>query len=276
MKKKFLVTSALLYSNGKIHFGHLAGAYLPADCFCRAMRLEKHDVIYICGSDEYGVAITLSADMENRTPKEHSDIYHEMNVNLFKRLNFQFDHFSRTTWEGHVEPSQRFFTELLENGFIEEKVTEQLFSEQDDKFLADRYVEGICPKCKAEDARGDECPKCGASYEATDLISPRSKLTGAKLTRKPTTNWFMRFDKFKDELKAWLKTKDWKPNVVNFVDHYISDLRPRAITRDSKWGVKLPLKNTEGKVLYVWFDAPVGYISATMQWALEKGEKDGK
>lgn len=274
MTKKFLVTSALLYSNGKLHFGHLAGAYLPADCFCRAMRLEKHDVLYICGSDEYGVAITLSAELENKTPQKHSDDYHKINTNLFKRLNFSLDFFSRTTWEGHVEPSQRFFTELLDNGYIEEKVTEQLYSEEDKKFLADRYVVGFCPRCHAEEARGDECPKCGASFEATDLISPRSKLTGSPLIRKPTKNWFMRFDKFKDQLKTWLKTKDWKPNVLNFVDHYINDLKPRAITRDSNWGIKLPLPNTEGKVLYVWFDAPIGYISATMHWALEKGDSE--
>lgn len=273
MKKKFLVTSALLYSNGTLHFGHIAGAYLPADCFCRAMRLEKHDVLYICGSDEYGIAITLSAELAGRSPKEHCDIFHQANLNLFKKLNFSFDHYSRTTWEGHVEPTQKFFLELLDNGYIEERITDQLYSESDQKFLADRYVVGTCPKCGATDARGDECTTCGASYEAIDLISPRSKLTNAMLTRKPTKNWFLRFDKFKQRLQDWLKTKTWKPNVINFVESYINDLKPRAITRDSTWGVKIPIENTEGKVLYVWFDAPIGYISATMQWAQEKGEK---
>ncbi len=267
MKKKYLVTSALLYSNGTLHFGHLAGAYLPADCFSRAMRLEKHDVLYISGSDEYGVAITLSAEKAKKTPKEHSDLFHKENKELFEKLNFSFDHYSRTTWEGHIKPTQTFFSELLENGYIEEKVTEQLFSEEDQRFLADRYVEGICPKCGAKEARGDECIVCGASYEATDLISPKSKLTGSDLVKKPTTNWFMRFDLFKEKLTSWLSKKDWKPNVVNFVQSYIEDLKPRAITRDSDWGVKIPLENTEGKVLYVWFDAPIGYISATQEWA---------
>jgi len=169
---------------------------------------------------------------------------------------------------------QQFFLDLFHNGYIEEKVTEQLYSELDKKFLADRYVTGGCPRCKKEGARGDECPHCGASFEATDLINPRSKLTGSPLTLKPTKHWFMRFDLFKDRLRAWLNTKDWKPSVVNFVEEYIQDLKPRAITRDGSWGVKIPLENTEGKVLYVWFDAPIGYISATKEWALSIGKPE--
>lgn len=266
-KDKILITSALLYSNGQLHFGHLAGAYLPADCYARAMRLEQADVLFLSGSDEYGVAITLSAELEGRSPKEHSEYYHKKNLELFKKLNFSFDHYSRTTWDGHVEPVQRFFLELKDNGFIEEKITDQLYSEEDHKFLADRYVVGTCPKCRAENARGDECTSCGASYEATDIIDPKSKLTGSKLLPKPTKNWFMRFDLFKDKLLKWIKEKNWKPTVVNFVESYINDLKPRAITRDSDWGVKIPLPDTEGKCLYVWFDAPIGYISAAMQWA---------
>lgn len=272
---KVLITSALPYANGPLHFGHIAGAFLPADCYARYNRLQGNDVLYVCGSDEYGVAITMSAEAAGRTPKEHVDIFHEINKNFFKQLNISFDHYSRTTWEGHKEPVQQFFLDLLENGCIEKRTTDQLYSEQDKKFLADRYVVGTCPKCGYEDARGDECQKCGASYEATDLKNPRSKATGSNLTLKPTTHWFLLFDKFKDQLQEWLATKDWKPNVVNFVKHYIDDLKPRAITRDSEWGIPVPLEEAKGKVLYVWFDAPIGYISATREWASKRGSKDG-
>ncbi|MFQ5729693.1 MAG: methionine--tRNA ligase, partial [Waddliaceae bacterium] len=257
-----------------LHFGHIAGAYLPGDCYARFQRLLKSDVLYICGSDEYGVAITLSAELAGRTPKEHVDIFHQVNLNLFEKLNSSFDHYSRTTCEAHSKPVQQYFLELLENGYIEEKVTDQLFSEADQRFLADRYVIGICPGCQYEEARGDECPKCGASFEATDLTNPRSKLTGAPLSYKATKHWFILLDKFKDRLMDWIVAKDWKPNVVNFAKEYIKDLRPRAITRDSDWGVPIPLPNTEGKVLYVWFDAPIGYISATMEWAQRLGQPD--
>ncbi len=267
MHRKVLITSALPYANGPLHFGHIAGAYLPGDCFARFERLKGNDVLYICGSDEYGIAITLSAEMAGRTPKEHVDMFHEVNKNFFKQLNFSFDHFSRTTWPGHVKTTQQFFKDLLANGYIEEKITEQLYSEQDKKFLADRYVVGTCPKCGFAEARGDECQKCGASYEATDLINPRSKLTGSPLIRKPTKHWFLRFDLFKDKLNEWISKKSWKPNVINFAKGYIDELKPRAITRDMQWGIPLPLPGTEGKVLYVWFDAPIGYISATQEWA---------
>ncbi|MCB1113187.1 MAG: class I tRNA ligase family protein, partial [Chlamydiia bacterium] len=253
---KILITSALPYANGPLHFGHIAGAYLPADAYARFERLQGNDVLYICGSDEYGVAITLSADLAKRSPKEHVDIFHEVNKDFFKRLNIGFDHYSRTTTKYHKEPVQQFFLDLYNNGYIEEKVTDQLYSEADNKFLADRYVTGICPKCGAENARGDECTKCGASYDAIDLKEPKSKLTGAPLTKKATKHWFLRLDKFKDKLEAWLETKNWKPNVVNFIKGYIKDMHPRAITRDSEWGIPIPLEGTEGKVLYVWFDAP--------------------
>lgn len=262
---KILITSALPYANGPLHFGHIAGAYLPGDAYARFERLRKNDVLYICGSDEYGVAITLSADLAGRTPREHVDIFHEVNKSLFKTLNFSFDHYSRTTNPYHKEPVQRFFLDLLKNGYIEERVTDQLYSEADHKFLADRYVTGICPKCGAPDARGDECTKCGASFDATDLKEPRSKLTGAPLVKRATKHWFLCLDKFKDKLEKWLSEKAWKPNVVNFIKGYINDMHPRAITRDSTWGIPIPLPDTEGKVLYVWFDAPVGYISATME-----------
>lgn len=267
MQKKILITSALPYANGPLHFGHIAGAYLPADCYARFERLQKNDVLYICGSDEYGVAITLSAELAGRTPQEHVDIFHEVNKNLFQKLGFSFDHYSRTTWKGHPELVHNYFLDLLRNGYIEERITEQLYSETDQRFLADRYVVGECPRCGFPNARGDECPECGASYEATDLKNPRSKLTQAPLVRRKTKNWFLLLEKFKDKLIAWLDTKQWKPNVVNFIKSYINEMHPRAITRDSNWGVSIPLPNTEGKVLYVWFDAPVGYISATVEWA---------
>ncbi|MBA2728631.1 MAG: methionine--tRNA ligase [Parachlamydiaceae bacterium] len=274
MKKKILITSALPYANGPLHFGHIAGAYLPGDCYARFERLMHNDVIYICGSDEFGVAITLSAEMARRTPQEHVDIYHGVIKDLFQRMNFSFDHYSRTTWSGHIATTQQFFTDLLNNGYIEERVTDQLYSETDGRFLADRYVVGTCPKCSFDSARGDECPSCGASYDATDLINPRSKLTNSALMHKPTKHWFLLLEKFKERLNAWLETKSWKPNVTNFIKNYIDDLRPRAITRDSNWGIPIPLPNTEGKVLYVWFDAPIGYICATKEWAEKIGHED--
>lgn len=264
---KILVTSALPYANGPIHFGHLAGAYLPADCYVRFQRLKKKDVLYICGSDEYGVAIALSAELAKRSPEEHVEIFHNLNKKLFQKLNISFDHYSRTTATGHKETAYEYFQDLLKNGYIKEKESEQLYSEKDQKFLADRYVVGTCPRCGFPEARGDECTKCGASYEAEDLKNPRSKLTNSPLTLRKTTHWYLRLDLFKEKLLQWLGTKDWKPNVVNFVKGYIQDLRPRAITRDMNWGIPVPLEKAKGKVLYVWFDAPIGYISATKDWA---------
>lgn len=279
MPEKILITSALLYANGPLHFGHLAGAYLPADCYARFQRLQKNDVLFISGSDEYGFPITLSAELAGRSPQEHVNLYHAVNSALFKRLNFSFDHYSRTSWPGHVPFVHQFFKDLYHSQFIEERVTNQLYSESDQKFLADRYVIGTCPRCGYTEARGDECPSCGASYETTDLISPRSKITGAALVLKPTKHWFLLLDKFKEKLLNWIKTKSWKPHVLNFVKGYIEELHPRSITRDSNWGVSIPLsdqdgKEIEGKVIYVWFDAPIGYISATAEWAQIKGEPE--
>ncbi|SCA58718.1 Methionine--tRNA ligase [Chlamydiales bacterium SCGC AB-751-O23] len=273
-KKKVLITSALPYANGPIHFGHIAGAYLPGDCYARFERLQDNDVLYVCGSDEYGMAITLSAEQAKRTPKEHVDVFHELNQEFFKQLNFSFDHFSRTTWEGHCKPVQEIFLDLYEKGLIKEDETYQLYSEKENRFLADRYVVGTCPKCSFEKARGDECQKCGASYEAIDLIKPKSKLTSSPLSKRKTKHWFLQLQDMKGQLLSWLESKDWKPNVVNFIKNYIDDLRPRAITRDSEWGVPVPLEGTEGKVLYVWFDAPIGYISASQEWAKLNGKED--
>ncbi|PWU16058.1 MAG: methionine--tRNA ligase [Chlamydiae bacterium] len=274
MLQKILITSALPYANGPLHFGHIAGAYLPADCYARFMRLCGHDVLYVCGSDEYGIAITLSAELAKHSPQEHVDLFHAINQRLFAQLHFSFDHYSRTTWPKHKETTQQFFLDLLHNGYIEERTTNQLYSEKEGKFLADRYVMGTCPKCRFSQARGDECQRCGASYEATDLIQPVSKISGLPLVLKPTTHWFLRFDLFKQKLSDWLVSKDWKPNVLHFASSYAEDVKERSITRDMDWGVPVPLPNAQGKVFYVWFDAPIGYISATKEWAEKQGEPE--
>ncbi len=272
MTQKILITSALPYANGPLHFGHIAGAYLPGDCYARYQRLQGNEVLYLCGSDEHGVAITLSAELAGRTPKEHVDLFHEVNKALFKQLNFSFDHYSRTTWEGHARTTQEFFKVLERKGFIEEKTEPHLYSEKENRFLADRYVVGTCPKCGFEEARGDECQKCASSYEAIDLKNPRSKLTGSPLTHRLSAHLYLRFDLFKDRLKTWLSSKRWKENVVRFAMGYVDDLKPRAITRDSSWGIPVP--GYPDKVFYVWFDAPIGYISAAQEWALKKGNPD--
>lgn len=272
MRKKVLITSALLYANGSIHFGHIAGAYLPAECYARFKRLMGAEVLFLSGMDEYGAAVSLSADKEQRSPKEHIQYYYEEAVKTFGQFNFSFDHFSRTTWKGHDETVIQFYEDLLKNGFIEKRVTDELYSEQDQKFLADRYVEGTCPKCRYEQARGDECPKCGASYEATDLIQPKSKLSQAPLVLKKTEHSFILLDKLKEPLKAWISQKNWKPQVLNMALQYIEDAKPRSITRDLDWGIEVP--GEPGKVFYVWFDAPIGYISAAKDWAEEIGKPE--
>jgi len=270
MSKKVLITSALPYANGPLHFGHIAGAYLPGDCYARFQRLQGKDVLYLCGSDEHGVAITLSAEMAKRTPKEHVDLFHQLNQKIFTQLQFSFDHYSRTSWSGHYRLTQEFFQVLQKKGYIEEKTENHLYSEKENRFLADRYVVGTCPKCGYDAARGDECQRCAASYEAIDLKSPRSKLTGSPLVLRPSTHLYLRFDLFKQQLKEWLSSKHWKENVVRFASSYIDDLKPRAITRDSDWGVPVP--GMPGKVFYVWFDAPIGYISAAKEWAEKIGQ----
>lgn len=267
MIEKVLITAALPYANGPLHFGHIAGAYLPSDVYARFMRLKGNNVAFICGSDEYGVAITISAEKAGRTPQQHVDIFHAVNKAFFEKLNISFDHYSRTTNPFHSDLTQRFFLDLYEQGYVEAHTTNQLFSEKENRFLADRYVIGVCPKCSYDSARGDECPSCGHSYEAHELKNPKSKVTGDVLVLRPTKHWFLRYDMFKDELKNWIESKPWKSNVINFAKNYIDDLKMRGITRDSDWGIKVPLEDADGKVMYVWFDAPIGYLSATKEWA---------
>ena len=273
MKQKILITCALPYANGALHFGHIAGAYLPGDCYARFQRLKGNEVLFLCGSDEHGVAITISAELAGRTPKQHVDLYHEVIQNFFRQLNMSFDHYSRTTWKGHYETTQEFYDVLMKKGFIEERTENHLYSKKEQRFLADRYVVGTCPKCGFEEARGDECQRCAASYEATDLKNPRSKVTGDQLTQRPSTHLYLRFDKFKEQLREWLDSKrgTWKENVFNFAMSYVENLKPRAITRDSNWGVPVP--GYPDKVFYVWFDAPIGYISAAKEWNPKRWEE---
>lgn len=272
--KKVLITSALLYANGPAHFGHIAGAYLPADIYARFARLFGCEVLFLSGSDEYGMPITLSAESAKRSPKEHVDFFHKINLDLFNKLSFSFDHFSRTTWEGHDQTVYEFFEDLKKNGYIEALDKDHLYSEKEQRFLADRYVVGTCPKCGYEKARGDECTSCGANYESLDLKNPRSKFTNSPLILKKSRHYYLRFDLFKDQLESWIQEKPWKENVLNFSKKYIEDLKPRAITRDSEWGVPIDLDDGTKKVFYVWFDAPIGYISAAKDWAMKKGKPD--
>jgi methionyl-tRNA synthetase len=271
-KAKILITSALPYANGPLHFGHIAGAYLPGDCYARFQRLQGSDVLYICGSDEHGIAIALSAELARRSPQEHVNLYHQVIQDFFKKLELSFDYYGRTTSPGHVPITQEFFHALNKKGLIEEKTENHLYSEPEKRFLADRYVVGTCPKCGYAEARGDECQRCASSYEATDLKNPRSKLSGAPLVLKPSNHLYLRFDKFKERLSEWIQEKKWKENVVHFAMQYINDLKPRAITRDSDWGVPVP--GHPGKVFYVWFDAPIGYVSITQEWAQKSGHPE--
>ncbi len=272
-KETILVTSALPYANGPIHFGHIAGAYLPADVFVRYQRMLHNDIVYICGTDEYGVAVTIGAEKEKHTPKEHVDIYHEVIKDIFKKFNISFDHFSRTTNKFHAELSQKFFTELNQNGHIESKTVEQHYCKKCDRFLADRFIQGTCYLCGKTNARGDECPSCGAWLEPLKLKDPLCKICGATPEIRETRHWFLKLGAFKEKLSAWIDAHPyWKTNVVNAAKKQIETLESRPITRDLSWGIPVPLKEAEGKVLYVWFDAPIGYIDATMEWA----EKSGK
>ena len=274
-KKRYTLTAALPYTNGPIHIGHLAGVYVPADIFARFKRLQGHDVAFICGSDEHGVAISMKARKEGITPKEVIDTYDAIIRKSFEDFGISFDNYSRTSRDIHHQTAQEFFTKLYEqNDFIEE-TSEQLFDAEANMFLADRFVTGTCPKCQNPEAYGDQCEKCGSSLNATDLINPKSTLSGATPSLKSTTHWYLPLDKSEDFLRKWIledHKEDWKSNVYGQCKSWIDDgLRPRAVTRDLDWGIKVPLELAGGKVLYVWFEAPIGYISSTKEWADKKG-----
>ncbi len=274
-KKRYTLTAALPYTNGPIHIGHLAGVYVPADVFARYKRLQGHDVAFICGSDEHGVAISMKARKEGTTPKEVIDTYDAIIRKSFEDFGISFDNYSRTSRDIHHKTAQDFFTKLYEqNDFIEE-TSEQLFDAEANMFLADRFVTGTCPKCQNPEAYGDQCEKCGSSLNATDLINPKSTLSGATPSLKSTTHWYLPLDKSEAFLRNWIledHKEDWKSNVYGQCKSWIDDgLRPRAVTRDLDWGIKVPLESADGKVLYVWFEAPIGYISSTKEWADKKG-----
>lgn len=276
--KRTLVTSALPYANGHIHLGHIAGAYLPADIYVRFRRLRGEPVLYICGSDEFGVPITLTALKEGITPQEVIDRYHAANDKSFADLGISFDIYGRTSWPLHADTTQAFFRKLNEGGFIEEQVMELWYSEQSDKFLPDRYVKGTCPKCGYEDATGDECENCGAQYAAHDLVNPRVNIPNDTSTPvlRNSTHWFLKLQDFADDLKTWLDSHpEWRANVKGIANGWVQELRARCITRDTDWGVPIPLDDprTEGKRIYVWFDAPIGYVTNTRQWGIDtKGD----
>ena len=283
-KEKFTVTAALPYANGPLHLGHVAGVYLPADIFVRFLRMNNHDVAFICGSDEHGAAITLRAKKEGITPQEIVDKYNKIIGKSFQDFGISFDIFHRTSAEIHHKTAQDFFLQLEKNGKFIEETTEQYFDEEFQQFLADRYIVGECPNCHNENAYGDQCEKCGSSLNPTDLINPTSTLSGKKPILKSTSHWFLPMDRHEEWLKEWIlegkldgvqqhDPKTWRNQVTGQCMSWINNgLKPRAMTRDLDWGVKVPLPNADGKVLYVWLDAPIGYISATKQWALDNNK----
>ncbi|SEA14014.1 methionine--tRNA ligase [Bizionia paragorgiae] len=276
MSKRYTITAALPYTNGPIHIGHLAGVYVPADIYARFKRLTGKDVAFICGSDEHGVPITIKAKKEGVTPQDIVDKYHAIIKQSFLDFGISFDNYSRTSAKIHHDTASEFFTTLYNKNEFVEETTEQLYDADANQFLADRFVTGTCPKCGNEEAYGDQCESCGTSLNATDLINPKSAITGNVPSLKETKHWFLPLNKHESFLREWIlkgHKKDWKPNVYGQVKSWIDDgLRPRAVTRDLDWGIPVPVKGAEGKVLYVWFDAPIGYISATKEWAERVGK----
>ncbi|ALJ05483.1 methionine--tRNA ligase [Pseudalgibacter alginicilyticus] len=274
--KRYTVTAALPYTNGPIHIGHLAGVYVPADIYVRYLRLTGNDVVFIGGSDEHGVPITIKAKNEGVSPQDIVDKFHKIIKKSFEDFGITYDNYSRTSAKIHHETASEFFTTLNDKGEFIEETSEQLYDEKASQFLADRFVTGTCPKCGNEEAYGDQCEKCGTSLNATDLINPKSALTGNVPTLKETKHWFLPLDKHEAFLREWIlegHKKDWKSNVYGQVKSWIDDgLRPRAVTRDLNWGIPVPAAGGEGKVLYVWFDAPIGYISSTKEWAAQEGK----
>ena len=276
MSKRKMITAALPYANGPVHIGHLAGVYIPADVYARFQRMAGQEVAFICGSDEHGIPITIRAKKEGITPQDVVDKYHEIIKKSFADLGISFDEYSRTTSKKHYEVSQEFFLNLYNKGKFEEEISEQFFDEQAGEFLADRYIVGTCPKCSNENAYGDQCEKCGSTLSPTELINPKSMLSGNTPVLKETKNWYLPLNEYENFLNEWIikgHQDDWKPNVYGQVKSWLNDgLKPRAMTRDLNWGVPVPLPNAEGKVLYVWFDAPIGYISFTQEWAKKNGK----
>lgn len=274
--KRYTVTSALPYANGPLHIGHIAGAYLPADIFVRYLKSNNKDVLYVCGSDEHGAAITLRAKKDGVTPQEIVDKYHAQIKDTFERFGMSFDIYHRTSEQIHHQTSQEFFTKLHNKGEFVEKESEQYYDEEYNQFLADRYITGTCPSCSHDSAYGDQCEKCGTSLSSTELINPISTLSGKTPILKNTTHWYLPLDKYQPWLEKWLvegKKGLWKPSVYGQCSSWLkAGLQPRAMTRDLDWGVDVPLDNAEGKKLYVWLDAPIGYISATKQWAKDNGK----
>jgi len=274
---RYTITAALPYTNGPIHIGHLAGVYVPADIYARFLRITGNDVAFVCGSDEHGVAISMKAKKEGVSPKEIIDTYHRIIQESFDQFGITFNNYSRTSAQIHHDTASDFFTTLYQAGDFIEETTAQLFDEEAQQFLADRFVVGTCPRCGNEEAYGDQCENCGSSLNATDLINPKSTISGAIPTLKETKHWFLPLDRYESFLKEWIletHKKDWKPNVYGQCKSWIDDgLKPRAVTRDLDWGIPVPVQGGEGKVLYVWFDAPIGYISSTKEWAL-KEDKD--
>ena len=275
MPKRYTVTAALPYTNGPIHIGHLAGVYVPADIYSRYLRGQGKDVAFICGSDEHGVAIALKAKKEGKTPRQIIDQYDQLIRTSFTKFGIAFDHYSRTSRKIHHETAQEFFNILYDKGVFEEKDSEQLFDPEAKQFLADRFVTGICPICQHPEAYGDQCENCGSSLSATELKYPKSTLSGSKPILKKTKHWYLPLNKFESFIKKWIlegHQNDWKPNVYGQVKSWVSNgLQPRAVTRDLDWGISVPVAGADGKVLYVWFDAPIGYISSTKEWAAAKG-----
>jgi methionyl-tRNA synthetase len=265
--KRYTVTAALPYTNGPVHIGHLAGVYLPADTYVRYLRANKRDVKFVCGSDENGVPITLKAKKEGITPQQVVDKYHKIIGDSFQEFGISFDIYHRTSSLVHHQTASGFFENLYNKGIFTEEVTEQYYDEKAQQFLADRYITGTCPRCGFENAYGDQCENCGSTLNATDLINPKSTLSGEPPVRKETKNWFLPLDKFEGRLRTYIEShKEWKPNVYGQCQSWLNaGLQPRAMTRDLNWGVEVPLKDAKGKVLYVWFDAPIGYISATKE-----------
>lgn len=271
--KRYLITSALPYANGPKHIGHLAGAYIPADIYVRFLRALKKDVVYVCGSDEHGAAITIQALKENSTPQAIVDKYHALLKENMHDLGISFDIYHRTSSKIHHETAQEFFTDLNNKGLLEQKESEQFYDEIGKIFLADRYITGTCPICQNPGAFGDQCEKCGSTLSPDQLINPKSTISGDVPVKKKTTHWYLPLQNYESFLREWITVdhaKDWKTNVIGQCKSWLdAGLQPRAVTRDLDWGIKVPVKGADGKVLYVWFDAPIGYISATKQWALD-------